>query len=43
MPNPSRPNQRGHLLATVEIKIPKRLGSRERELFKELAQIRGKR
>jgi curved DNA-binding protein len=42
MPNPRRPKQRGNLLATVEIHVPEKLGSRERELFEELAQIRGR-
>jgi curved DNA-binding protein len=43
MPNPRDPSQRGNLLATVEIQIPENLSSRERELFEELAHIRGRR
>ncbi|MGD2178849.1 MAG: DnaJ C-terminal domain-containing protein [Anaerolineae bacterium] len=42
MPNPRRPNQRGNLLATVEIHVPEQLSSRERELYEELAHIRGR-
>jgi curved DNA-binding protein len=41
MPNPRRPNQRGDLLATVEIHVPEELSPRERELFEELAHIGG--
>lgn len=40
MPDPHKPHQRGDLLATVQIQIPKRLSSRERELFEELASLR---
>jgi DnaJ-class molecular chaperone len=42
MPNPGRPDQRGDLFATVEIHVPEKLNSRERELFEELAHIRGR-
>ena len=42
MPNPRRPDERGHLLATTEIEIPQKLTPRERELFEELAKSRGK-
>jgi curved DNA-binding protein len=42
MPDPRRPSQRGTLLATVEIQVPEKLSVRERELFEELAQIRGR-
>jgi curved DNA-binding protein len=42
MPNPRRPDQRGDLLATVEIHVPEKLSSRERELFEELAHIGGR-
>jgi curved DNA-binding protein len=42
MPDPHRPNERGDLLATVEIRVPEKLSSRERELFEELAHIRGR-
>jgi DnaJ-class molecular chaperone len=42
MPDPRRPSQRGNLLATVEIQVPEKLSARERELFEELAQIRGR-
>ncbi len=40
MPNTRAPSQRGSLLATVEIRIPENLSSRERGLFEELAHIR---
>jgi curved DNA-binding protein len=42
MPNPRGPNQRGDLLATVEIHVPEQLSPRERELFEELADIGGR-
>jgi DnaJ-class molecular chaperone len=42
MPNPRRPEQRGDLFATVQIKVPKSLSSRERELFEELARPQGR-
>jgi curved DNA-binding protein len=42
MPSPHRPDQRGDLLATVEIRVPKMLSPHERELFEELAHTRGK-
>jgi curved DNA-binding protein len=42
MADPRRPDQRGDILATVEIHVPKELSSRERELFEELAHIRGR-
>jgi curved DNA-binding protein len=40
MPNPRNPQQHGDLLATVQIHVPQRLSSRERELFEELAHLR---
>jgi curved DNA-binding protein len=40
MPNPGNPQQHGDLLATVQIHVPQRLSSRERELFEELAHLR---
>ncbi|RLC92026.1 MAG: J domain-containing protein [Chloroflexi bacterium] len=43
MPNPRNPKRRGDLLVTVQVQIPQRLSARERELFKELAHIRGRR
>lgn len=43
MPKPQNPKQRGNLLATVRIEIPANLSVRERELFEELAQLRGRR
>lgn len=43
MPKPRNPKQRGNLLATVRIEIPGNLSVRERELFEELAQLRGRR
>ncbi len=42
MPNPRRPEQRGNLLATVEIRVPKTLNDQEIGLFEELAHIREK-
>ncbi len=41
MPNPRNPQKRGNLLATVRIQVPEDLNSRERDLFEELASIRG--
>ena len=43
MPNPRDPKKRGNLLATVQIQVPQKLDSRERELFQELAAIRKRR
>lgn len=43
MPSSGDPTRRGSLLAKVDVKIPERLSSREREMFEELAHIRGKR
>jgi len=40
MPNPHNPKQCGDLFATVRIQVPKRLSTRERELFEELAHLR---
>jgi len=40
MPNPRKPKQLGDLLVTIQITVPKKLGSRERELFQELAQLK---
>jgi curved DNA-binding protein len=40
MPNPRQPKQRGDMLATVQIRVPRRLSARERELFEELGQLR---
>jgi len=42
MPNPRKPQQYGDLLATVQVQVPQKLNSRERELFQELARLRGK-
>lgn len=39
MPNPRNPEQRGDLLATIQIHVPKKLGPREQELFEELARL----
>ncbi|MDY6878530.1 MAG: J domain-containing protein [Chloroflexota bacterium] len=39
MPNPRHPKQRGDLLVTVQVRIPKKLSARERELFEELARL----
>ncbi|MGD2146371.1 MAG: J domain-containing protein [Anaerolineae bacterium] len=41
MPNSRRPSQFGDLLATIEIHVPEKLSTRERELFEELACIKG--
>lgn len=41
MPDPGNPKQRGDLLVTVRLKVPKDLDPRERELFEELARLRG--
>lgn len=43
MPNSRDPSQRGSLLATVDVQIPQNLSARERDLFEELAHIRGRR
>jgi curved DNA-binding protein len=40
MPNPRNPQRHGDLLATVQIQVPRRLSSREREMFEELARLR---
>ncbi len=40
MPLYNRPNEKGDLYLTIEIEIPTRLSSREKELFEELASIR---
>mgnify|MGYP001034948445 CR=1 FL=1 len=42
MPNPRNPKRRGDLLATVQVEVPRRLSARERELFEELARLRGR-
>ncbi|HEC34045.1 MAG TPA: J domain-containing protein [Chloroflexi bacterium] len=41
MPNPKNSNRRGDLYAVVRVQVPSRLSARERELFEELARIRG--
>ena len=38
MPNPRNPQQRGDILATVQIHVPQELSPHERELFEELAR-----
>lgn len=43
MPNPRNPKQRGDLLAIVQVQVPQRLSTRERELFEELARLRERR
>jgi len=40
MPNPRRPRERGNLLATVQVEVPRDLSDQERELFDRLARIR---
>ena len=42
MPDPRKPEQRGSLLVTAQVKVPKKLSARERELFEELATLRKK-
>jgi curved DNA-binding protein len=42
MPNPRKPEQRGSLLVTVQVKVPRKLNARERELFEELADLHKK-
>jgi curved DNA-binding protein len=42
MPNPRNPEQRGDLLATIQIQVPQALSARERELFEELARLQKK-
>jgi curved DNA-binding protein len=37
MPNPKNPGQRGDLYAVLRVQVPRRLSSRERQLFEELA------
>jgi len=41
MPNLKNSKQRGDLYAEVSIVVPKRLSKREKELFQELAEMRG--
>jgi len=43
MPNPRHPRQRGDLLVTVQVQVPRKLSARERELFEELARLRERR
>lgn len=43
MPRSRDPGRRGSLLATVDVQIPQNLSPRERDLFEELAHIRGRR
>lgn len=40
MPKPRASKQRGNLLATIQIKVPQSLSTRERELFEELSSLR---
>jgi DnaJ-class molecular chaperone len=42
MPQLRDSNQHGDLYAKVKVVLPKGLSAREKELFKELAQVRGK-
>jgi curved DNA-binding protein len=42
MPDPHKPKQRGNLLVTAQVQVPKKISSRERELFEELADLRKK-
>jgi len=42
MPDPRNPKRRGDLLARVQVQVPQRLSARERELFEELARLRGR-
>jgi len=40
MPNLKNPDQRGDLLAEVEVRVPEKLSERERKLFEELRSLR---
>jgi len=40
MPRLNRPHERGDLYATVQVRLPQGLSSRERQLFEELARLR---
>lgn len=40
MPNLKNPDKRGDLLATVEITVPQNLSDKEKELFKQLQEMR---
>lgn len=40
MPNPRTPRKQGHLMVTVQIRTPRNLTARERELFEDLASLR---
>jgi DnaJ-class molecular chaperone len=40
MPHLRNPDQRGDLLAVVDVRLPARLSERERQLFEELRQLR---
>jgi curved DNA-binding protein len=42
LPDPRQPEQRGNLLVTIQVQVPKKLGARERELFEELAALNKK-
>jgi curved DNA-binding protein len=39
MSTPRKSKERGNLLATIQIQVPKKLGARQRELFSELASL----
>lgn len=39
MPHLREPNQRGNLLVKVQVRLPKQLNDRERQLFQELASL----
>jgi curved DNA-binding protein len=41
MPNLREPSQRGNLLVKAQVRLPKQLSERERELFQELANLAG--
>jgi curved DNA-binding protein len=41
MPNPKNPDKRGDLLAKVTITLPKNLSSKEKELWRQLRDLRG--
>jgi len=42
MPNLRKPEQRGNLLVTVQVQLPKNLSSEEKELYKKLQELRKK-
>lgn len=41
MPHLREPSQRGNLLVKVQVRLPKQLNDRQRQLFQELASLAG--